>query len=248
MLTTSIFVVDRDPVWCDRFAHQLRHAGHLVSTQDSTRNVLDTLAANRSDLLLLDWSGIEAEHVLREIKASDRYLPVRVIVTDDGLDAHAAVDALHCGADDFFAKTNSIEELVARVTLALKRQCVRGSDVNLTRAGRICIDHAARRVTVDGEYVELAPREFHLLHFFAGNVDRLYSRAQLLSFVWQRPEGLGERTVDVHVRRLRRILEPFGCDDYVETVRGAGYRFGPPQSNPTKRRSRTLAIAQPQHA
>ncbi len=237
MRTTSIFVVDRDPLWRNRIAQTLRDAGHVVSGKETARDALNSLASDRGDLVLLDWSGPEAEHILREIKASDQYLPVRVIVTGDNQDAQAAVNALGCGADDFFAKSNAIEELLARITLALKRQSLRNTEANLMRVGRIGIDDASHRVTVDGELIDLAPREYRLLHFFAGNVDRLYSRAQLLSFVWQRSEGLGERTVDVHVRRLRRILEPFGCENYVETVRGVGYRFGPPQPNRSKRRT-----------
>ncbi len=247
MLTTSIFVVDQDPVWRNRVAETLRHAGHVVSGKETARDALNALTSSRSDLVLLDWSGPEAAHILREIKASDRYVPVRVIVIGEGQRDNSAVAALRCGADDFFIKTNTIDELIARVTLALKRQSVRGTDANLTRVGRICVDDASHRVTVDGELVELAPREYRLLHFFAGNVDRLYSRAQLLSFVWQRPEGLGERTVDVHVRRLRRILEPFSCEDYVETVRGVGYRFGPPDANPSQGSAWESDSPVPQH-
>lgn len=99
------------------------------------------------------------------------------------------------------------------------------ANLETIRAGGISVDTAGHRVIVDGDYVTLAPREYRLLLFFLGNQDRVFSRKQLLVHVWDRDASVGPRTVDVHVRRLRSVLEPYGCDRYLQTVRGTGYRF-----------------------
>jgi len=103
-------------------------------------------------------------------------------------------------------------------------------NADLINAGGICIDIPAHRVTVDDRFLALTPREYRLLLFFAKNQDRVFSRKQLLANVWDRDASIGVRTVDVHIRRLRSILEPHQCDDYLQTVRGSGYRFSVTQS------------------
>lgn len=229
MLTTSVLVAEPDSDDRDRVVDVLLQAGHRVRQAAAEHDVLAVLTQQPSDLLLLDSGADPAAMlgVLRKVKEHPRYAAVRVLMTSGRQPELIAVESLRSGADDFLAKPYSLAELMARVTLCLKRQPVRGIDSMSTQVGRICIDDTSHRVTVDDQLIELAPREYHLLHFFASNADRLYSRQQLLTFVWQQAAGLGERTVDVHVRRLRRILEPFGCDQYLETVRGVGYRFSP---------------------
>ena len=229
MLTTSILVAESDTQTKRQILDQLRRAGHKVHDVNDAVAAIAALDRHPADLLLLDCAADPAPalSVLRTIKEQDRYSPVRVLMSSERQPNCIAVEALHSGADDFLAKPYAMAELMARVTLSLKRQPIRGSDATLTQAGRICIDDVSHRVTVDDRIIELTPREYQLLHFFASNIDRLYSRQQLLTFVWQRASDLGERTVDVHVRRLRRLLEPFSCDHYVETIRGAGYRFSP---------------------
>ena len=132
--------------------------------------------------------------------------------------------ALESGADDFIGKPINIPELRARVGACLRRP----ANVMLTAeisAGGIRIDNLGQRVAVDDTYVSLAPREYRLLLFMISNRDRVFSRKQLLVHVWDRDAAVGPRTVDVHVRRLRSALEPFGYDRYLQTVRGSGYRF-----------------------
>jgi len=229
MLTTSILVAEPDTTAKYQVMDELRRVGHRVHDVPDAYDAIAALDRHPADLLLLDGADDPARmlSILRRIKDQAQYAAVRVLMTSSRQPDRIAVEALRSGADDFLAKPYAMAELMARVTLCLKRQPVRGIDSMTTQVGKICIDDSSHRVTVNNQLIELAPREYHLLHFFASNVDRLYSRQQLLTFVWQQASGLGERTVDVHVRRLRRLLEPFGCEYYVETVRGVGYRFSP---------------------
>ena len=136
------------------------------------------------------------------------------------------VTALESGADDFVGKPYSMPELVARVSACLRRPASTHSSDEL-RAGGIVVDNIGHRVFVDGDSLTLAPREYRLLVFLIANRDRVFSRHQLLIHVWDRNVNVGVRTVDVHIRRIRSLLEPYGYDRYLQTVRGSGYRFCP---------------------
>lgn len=227
MPDSSILVSDADRNARDEASRELRLAGYEVEDVGDIDAVLAHLNQRPYDLLMLDISveRTRALRLLHDLKASNRLGPLRIVTTSG--DLRDAASALRAGADDFLGKPYRIEELLARIELSLSRNPVAPSDASLLRAGRITIDDASHRVTVDNVLLEPAPREYQLLRFFAGNPHRVYSRDQLLGFVWRRARHLGERTVDVHVRRLRALLEPFGCEDYVKTVRGSGYRFDP---------------------
>lgn len=227
MHASSILVSDTDRNALAEASRELRLAGHDVADAADIDSALSQLSHRPFDLLMLDITAerSRALRILKDLKSSRRLAPVRILLTS-GNSADAA-RALRNGADDFLGKPYSLEELIARVELSLSRRPVRGPAVTTLRAGRIVIDEASHRVTIDSQVIEPAPREYQLLRFFAGNPDRVYSREQLLAFVWRGAQTIGERTVDVHVRRLRALLEPFGCADYVHTVRGAGYRFEP---------------------
>ena len=227
MPASSILVSDADSQSRAEAGRELRLAGHEVFNVADFEGTLEELNARPFDLLMLDMTAdrMRALTLLRDIKSSRRLSPLRIVATSG--DSRDAADALRAGADDFLSKPFRIEEMLARVELTLSRAPVSAQQETLLRAGRITIDDASHRVTVDDVLLDPAPREYQLLRFFAGNPNRVYSRDQLLGFVWRRARDLGERTVDVHVRRLRALLEPFGCEDYVKTVRGAGYRFDP---------------------
>ena len=231
MSSASILVVDTDTSLRDSVVSRLRSSGHNVAEAASANTALQTLRNQTTDLLLIDVDlpDMGGTEVLREVKRDERYDRLRVMVScpTPRLAPSAVGSALDAGADDFLAKPYDLDEMIARVTLCLRRAPVQAPERRVLQAGAITIDDISHRVTVAGHAVDLAPREYQLLHFFMSNPDRLYSRSQLLTFVWNKPKGLGNRTVDVHVRRLRRILEPMNCAGYIQTVRGNGYRFSP---------------------
>jgi two-component system phosphate regulon response regulator PhoB len=226
MSLASILLVDHDVTARALIAQELRQLGHDVSESDDAGSALRAMAESRPDLMVLDWvlpdlAGIE---LLSDVKHDDELKHVRVVITSAHRAPEDVVAALDLGADDFLGKPFSSRELVARVGACLRRPATLHNSGRL-EAGGISVDKIAHRVLVDNKLVSLAPREYRLLLFLIGNQDRAFSRRQLLIHVWNRDSAVGVRTVDVHIRRLRSVLEPFGYDRYVQTVRGSGYRF-----------------------
>ncbi len=222
----SILIVDADNSARDAVARELRELGHDVSESESASTALEVMQSSRPDLLVIEWSlpdlsGIE---VLTDIKRSDLTSPTRVVMTSGRGKTDDVVAAFDSGADDFVGKPYEMPELIARVGACLRRPASTHGTEEI-RAGGITIDNASRRVSVDGDSLTLAPREYRLLLFLMANPDRVFSRRQLLVHVWDRNANVGVRTVDVHVRRLRSILEPYGYQGHLQTVRGSGYRF-----------------------
>ena len=162
--------------------------------------------------------------LLSDVRRSEALRKMRVLMTSARSDSDDVVAALKCGADDFIGKPINMGEFIARVGACLRRPA-NLADSDTISAGGISIDNVSHRVTVEGNYVVLAPREYRLLLFLLTNQDRVFTRKQLLVHVWDREATVGPRTVDVHIRRLRSALEPFGCERYLQTVRGTGYRF-----------------------
>ncbi len=232
MPTASILILEPDKDLCAQVSTALAAGGHDVHCAASGGGAVEQLRDHRADLLLADWTlpdftGIE---VLHQVKRDQRLGPVRVVMTSNRGNGQDVVTALQSGADDYLSKPYELDELIARISVCLRRPPVSLASAEVTEAGDIRLDDASHRVTVRETPIDLAPREYRLLKFFMHNPERLYSRKQLLTFVWDQRKGLGERTVDVHVRRLRRLLEPFDCAGYVQTVRGTGYRFSPPHN------------------
>jgi two-component system phosphate regulon response regulator PhoB len=149
---------------------------------------------------------------------------MRVLMTSAQSTVDSAVSALELGADDFVPKPLNMQEFLARVAACLRRPAtlLRADSIS---AGGITIDNIGHRVTADGSFLSLAPREYDLLLFLLNNQNRVFSRRQLLAHVWGRDAIVGPRTVDVHIRRLRNLLEPYSYAKYIQTVRGSGYRF-----------------------
>ncbi|MEM9208663.1 MAG: winged helix-turn-helix domain-containing protein [Pseudomonadota bacterium] len=224
----SILIVDADAMARDAVARELRGLGHDVAQSDSASTALEIVRSSRPDLMIIecalpDLSGLQ---VLTDIKRGDLTSPTRVVMTSGRGTADDVVAAFDSGADDFVGKPYAMSELVARVGACLRRPASTHSDEEI-RAGAITIDNVSRRVFVDGDAITLAPREYRLLLFLMANRDRVFSRSQLLIHVWDRNANVGARTVDVHVRRLRSVLEPYSYQSYLQTVRGSGYRFSP---------------------
>ena len=187
----------------------------------------EVLIADRiPDLILLDWmlpgtSGIDLARRLRRAE-STRAVPI-ILLTARG-EEEDKVRGFEVGVDDYVTKPFSPRELVARMWAVLRRASP-GGEEDRVELGDLLLDNASHRVSVGGEELHLGPTEFRLLHFFMTHPERVYSRSQILDRVWGGNVYIEERTVDVHIRRLRKALEPSGHDHVLQTVRGSGYRF-----------------------
>ncbi len=226
MTLASILLVDADVASRGQMATELRELGHDVSETDDAGSALRMVRRKRPDLMVCDFAlpDLAGVELLSDVRSSDELRTMRVLMTSDRQGSDDVARALESGADDFIVKPVNLHELRARVGACLKRPANLSSAEEIS-AGGITIDNVSHRVVVDGTNVALAPREYRLLLFLLSNQDRVFSRKQLLIHVWDRDAAVGARTVDVHVRRLRSLLEPFDYDRYLQTVRGSGYRF-----------------------
>jgi two-component system phosphate regulon response regulator PhoB len=182
------------------------------------------------DLILLDWMlpGMSGVRYARKLRADERTKEIPIIMLTARTDEGDKVEGLETGADDYITKPFSPKELMARIKAVMRRRAPQLTN-DTVEIGGLRLDPATHRLwgTVDGQAValDLGPTEFRLLHFFMTHAERVHSRAQLLDQVWGDHVFVEERTVDVHIRRLRKALEPTGHDRLIETVRGSGYRF-----------------------
>ena len=226
MTFASILVVDPDAGARAQIASGLRELGHNVAETENAGSALAVVRNNRPDLMICDcWlpdlAGVE---LLNDVRRSEELKLMRVVMTSGSRQSSDVVSAFESGADDFVGKPLDMDEFLARVSACLRRPAnIRGA-AELT-AGGITIDDVGHRVDVEGNFISLAPREYRLLKFLLTHHDRVFSREQLLVHVWDRDSSVGSRTVDVHIRRLRSVLEPFDKDAFLQTVRGSGYRF-----------------------
>ncbi len=225
-MTPTILVVEDEPAIRELLAVNLADAGYDVRTAEDAESARRMLDGELPDLVLLDWmlpglSGLAFAKQLRS-DARTRELPI-IMVTARGDEADR-VAGLEAWVDDYVTKPFSPRELKARIKAVLRRRAPEAAQEPLS-AGPIRLDPASHRVTVDGRPLHLGPTEFRLLRFFLARPERVHTRAQLLDHVWGDHVYIEERTVDVHIRRLRLALEPFGAQDLIETVRGAGYRL-----------------------
>ncbi|MDT8386390.1 MAG: phosphate regulon transcriptional regulator PhoB [Thiogranum sp.] len=221
-----ILVVEDEEAIREMIAHALKKAGFLVEEAADAQQALLAVTASLPDLMLLDWmlpgmSGVELARRFRREEYSAE-VPIILLTARTGEDDR--VHGLEIGADDYITKPFSPRELVARIHAVLRRGQGGKQDQPLAYDG-LTLDPVGHRVEVDGTSLNLAPMEFRLLQFLMGNPDRVYSREQLLDHVWGRGVYVEERTVDVHIRRLRKALTERGYDRFIQTVRGAGYRF-----------------------
>lgn len=225
-MLASILIVDSDAAVRGSMVRELRELGHDVAESDDAGSALRLVRRKRPDLMLCDFSlpDLAGVELLNDVRSIDELRSMRVMMISDRCNSDDVVLALESGADDFIGKPISMAELRARVGACLRRPANMTHSEEIS-AGGIAIDNLSHRVSVDDTFISLAPREYRLLLFMLGNRDRVFSRRQLLVHVWDRDATVGPRTVDVHVRRLRGLLEPFGYDRYLQTVRGSGYRF-----------------------
>ena len=225
-MPATILIVEDEPAIAELVALHCKHAGYAVQLAHAVLDARDIVDEALPDLVVLDWmlpdkSGID---FARELRKDDRTRDLPILM----LTARAAEDdkvrGLEVGADDYVTKPFSPKELMARIKALLRRAAPEASDAALEVAG-LRLDPAAHRVMGSGVELKVGPTEFRLLRFLMSRPDRVMTRQVLLDGVWGDHVFIEERTVDVHVRRLRIALEPTGHDALVETVRGGGYRL-----------------------
>lgn len=221
-----ILTVDDEPAVGEMLRFILEQEGFLADFAENAPQALSLIRRSRPDLILLDWmlpgmSGIElAGRLKRDSETSS--IPI-IMLTAKG-EENDKVRGLDSGAEDYITKPFSARELLARIRSLLRRVSPMLMGASL-ECNELVLDPVSHRVSVDGAPLELGPTEFRLLHFFMSHKERVFSRSQLLDRVWGTHVYIEERTVDVHIRRLRKALEPSGKETMLQTVRGAGYRF-----------------------
>ena len=224
-----ILVVDDEAAIRDMVRMALEMDGLTVSDASNAHHAAKVLEQQDIDLILLDWmmpgiSGIDfAGRIRREGNTQ-----VGIIMLTAKDDEDDMVRGLDVGADDYIKKPFSTKEMLSRINAVLRRLSSNQLSGDVVSAGKITIDSDQHRVLIDGTNVDFSPTEFRLLHFLLTHPDRVFARDQLLDNVWGNQVYVEDRTVDVHIRRLRKVLEPHQCDNYINTVRGVGYRFSLP--------------------
>ena len=225
-MTATVLVVEDEPAIQELIAYNLRQAGHQPLRADSAEQALRLVQDALPDLVLLDWMlpGLSGIELARRLRADKRTLSVPIIMRTARDDEQDKLTGLDVGADDYITKPFSPRELNARVKAVLRRRAPQMTD-DVVQVGSLRLDPATHRVSANNEQVHLGPTEFRLLHFLMTHPERVHSRTQLLDQVWGDHVFVEERTVDVHIRRLRKALEPSQQDALIQTVRGAGYRL-----------------------
>jgi two-component system phosphate regulon response regulator PhoB len=225
-MAATILVVEDEPAIQELIAYNLKQAGHLPLRADNAEQALNLVANALPDLILLDWMlpGLSGIEFARRLRADKRTRAIPIIMLTARSDEQDKLQGLETGADDYITKPFSPRELNARIKAVLRRRAPEMTD-DMVQLGGLKLDPASHRVTGNGAPVDLGPTEFRLLHFLMTHAERVHSRTQLLDQVWGDHVFVEERTVDVHIRRLRKALEPTELDGLVQTVRGTGYRF-----------------------
>ncbi len=223
-----ILVVEDEAAIRDMLAFTLQTAGFEVSQASSAEQAWQQLSRHLPDLVLLDWMlpGTSGIAFLQRLRQHERFSTLPVILLTAKGEEQDQVNGFEAGADDYVVKPFSPRALVARIQAVLRRRAVlQGDDRPTLQIGPLSLDSESHRVRCGEHTLALGPTEFRLLQFFMRHPERVFTRAQLLDQVWGDHVVVEERTVDVHIRRLRKALAPAGCDGMVQTVRGAGYRL-----------------------
>ncbi len=225
-MSAKILIVEDEPAIQELLVFNVTQAGFIALRAADAEEAWQQIRDRAPDLILLDWmlpstSGVVLAKQLRS-EAQTRDIPI-IMLTARG-DERDKILGLESGADDYITKPFSPRELMARIRAVMRRHIPTLSEDRVS-AGGLELSPDSHRVKANGQSVELGPTEFRLLHFFMTHAERVYSRTQLLDQVWGTQVFVEERTVDVHIRRLRASLEVTGLDGLIQTVRGSGYRF-----------------------
>tara|TARA_B110000238_G_scaffold86580_1_gene95220 strand:+ start:646 stop:1338 length:693 start_codon:yes stop_codon:yes gene_type:complete len=222
----QILIVEDEKPIRDMVYFALDSDGYDIVEAVDGRQATEKLAQDLPSLILMDWmlpdvSGLE---LVRRIKRDEITSHIPIIMLTAKTEERDKIQGLDSGADDYITKPFSVRELSARIRAVMRRIEGEEGDNKLTY-GKLTLDLDAHHVIIDDTQFEVGPTEFRLLEFFMTHPDKVYSRAQLLDFVWGRSKFVEERTVDVHILRLRKLLTPYNCHKMVQTVRGYGYHF-----------------------
>jgi len=225
-MAAKILLVEDEPAIQELLAFNVRQCGYQAIQAEDASAALAHVNRELPDLILLDWMlpGIGGIELARRWRADPRTRDIPIIMLTARTEERDKIAGLESGADDYITKPFSPRELMARIRAVLRRRAPEMSEETVS-VGGLSLSPATHRVAAGGISIELGPTEFRLLHFFMTHTERVYSRSQLLDQVWGDHVFVEERTVDVHIRRLRQALEPSRHDGLIQTVRGSGYRF-----------------------
>lgn len=221
-----ILLVEDDLAIAEMVSDALSRNGYACTHAPDASHAQQFLSQSLPSLILLDWMlpGISGIEFARRLRRDERTRSVPIIMLTARGEEADVVTGFDAGVDDYVGKPFSIRELISRIR-AVTRRAQADDEAVVLKASGLRLEPISHRVSADGEIVKLGPTEFRLLKFFMENRDRVFSRGQLLSNVWGSNVYVEERTVDVHIRRLRKALGASGYDAFVQTVHGAGYRF-----------------------
>ncbi|MFT7527937.1 MAG: two-component system phosphate regulon response regulator PhoB [Arenicella sp.] len=229
-MNQHILIVDDEAAIRDMVRMALEAENFIVSDASNAHQARKLLEEHNVDLILLDWMmpGITGIDFAARIRKQDDFAKVGIIMLTAKDNEDDLIRGLDVGADDYVTKPFSTRALVSRIRAVLRRLADSSLAGATVSAGEITIDTDQYLITIAGIKVNFSPTEFRLLHFLLTHPDRVFGRDQLLDNVWGDQVYVEDRTVDVHIRRLRKVLEPYDCDTYISTVRGVGYRFTGP--------------------
>lgn len=221
-----VLVVDDESAIRDMIRFALERAGMECRAAADAQEALVAINENRPDLVLMDWMmpGVSGIELTRRLRKDPFTADIPIIMLTAKVTEDDKVAGLEAGTDDYIIKPFSPRELMARIRAVMRRASPTDEQGRIEQ-GALTLDTVSRRVLHGGEEIHLGPTEYRMLEFFMSHPGRAYSRGQLLDHVWGANAYLEERTVDVHIRRLRKALEPAGINRYLQTVRGHGYRF-----------------------
>lgn len=227
MANNTVLVVEDEAAIRDMLNFTLSAANFKVIEAPNAEQGWNLLLEHQPDCIILDWMlpGTSGVSLAQRIRQHDQVGHTPILMLTAKGEENDQVKGFEAGADDYVVKPFSPRALVARCQALLRRHMPDKHSSEIIKAGLLQLDLSSYRFTVDGQEVKLGPTEFKLMHFFMTHSNRVYTRSQLLDHVWGESIIVEERTVDVHIRRLRKILEPVGVADVIQTVRGAGYRF-----------------------
>ena len=230
-MAATILVVEDEPAIQELISYSLRQAKHTVSSTKNAEEAMKIINEALPDLVLLDWMlpGMSGADFARMLRRAARTKDIPIIMLTARADESDKVSGLESGADDYITKPFSPRELLARIKAVLRRRAPEAAD-DVVEIGGLRLDSATHRVTANETEVVLGPTEFRLLHYLMTHSERVHSRSQLLDQVWGDHVFVEDRTVDVHIRRLRKALENVDKDGLVQTVRGSGYRLSAGQA------------------
>lgn len=225
-MTANILLVEDEPAIQELLAFNVLQCGFRAIQALDVSSAAAEINRALPDLILLDWMLPDTPGVefARRLRADQRTRNIPIIMLTARTEERDKVMGLEAGADDYITKPFSPRELMARIRAVLRRRMPQMSEETVSMAG-LELSPTTHRVSANGSSLELGPTEFRILHFFMTHPERVYSRGQLLDQIWGDHVFVEERTVDVHIRRLRQALEPSGLDSLIQTVRGSGYRF-----------------------